>query len=160
MPQTSCSYTAIAPNIVKNATMKNTFSALLVLFTWFVITASVQAGPIGDIKSTLTTTRQQTMAMLSEDDRAVLEMRYDDALKSSKDLDNRLAAALKNDALRAAQPTLLQFKTTWEAFKKTRDSEIIPLLMAGSNFKARAMAFTVQAPRFKQMNELLDSLPQ
>jgi len=140
--------------------MKNTLATLIALFTWFVISFPVQAGPVGDIKSTLTTTRQQTMAMLSEDDRAVLEMRYDDALKSSKGLDALLAAALKNDALRAAQPALLQFKTTWEAFKKTRDSEIIPLLMAGSNFKARALAFTVQAPRFKQMNELLDSLPQ
>ncbi len=140
--------------------MKNLFAVLLAALACLLLAAPVLAGPVGDIKSTLTTTRQQTMSMLSEDDRAVLEMRYDDALKSSKELDALLAAALKNDALRAAQPTLLQFKTTWEAFKKTRDSEIIPLLMAGSNFKARAMAFTVQAPRFKKMNELLDSLPQ
>ncbi len=140
--------------------MKNTFAILLAMFALFVCSAFVHAGPIGDIKSMLATTRQQTMAMLSEDDRAVLEMRYDDALKSSKDLDALLAAAMNNDALRAAQPTLLQFRTTWEAFKKTRDSEIIPLLMAGSNLKARAMALTVQAPRFKKMNELLDSLPQ
>lgn len=138
--------------------MKNTFAALLALFIW--LSSPVQAGPVGDIKTTLTTTRQQTMAMLSEDDRAVLEMRYDDALKSSKELDILLAAALKNDALRAAQPTLTQFKAVWETFKKTRDAEIIPLLMSGERLKARFTALTVQAPRFKKMNELLDSLPQ
>lgn len=138
--------------------MKNTFAILLALLIW--LSSPVQAGPVGDIKATLTTTRQQTMAMLSEDDRAVLEMRYDDALKSSKELDVLLAAAMKNESLRALQPTLTQFKTVWETFKKTRDAEIIPLLMSGERLKARFTALTVQAPRFKKMNELLDSLPQ
>ncbi len=136
--------------------MKSALAALLTA----LLAAAAHAGPVGDIKSTLTTTRQQTMAMLSEDDHAVLEMRYEDALKSSKSLDSQLATALKNDALRGAQPTLAQFRTVWETFKKTRDQDIVPALMAGSNLKARAMAMTVQAPRFKKMNELLDSLPQ
>lgn len=122
--------------------------------------SSVQAGPIGDIKSTLTSTRQQTMAMLSEDDHAVLEMRYEEALKSSKNLDVLLAAALKNGSLGTIQPTLAQFKVIWEEFKKTRDNEIVPALMSGSHLKARAMALTIQAPRFKKMNELLEPLPQ
>lgn len=42
------------------------------------------------------------MTMMSEDDRTVLDMRYDEAIKSSKDLDGLLAAALKNQSLRAA----------------------------------------------------------
>lgn len=140
--------------------MKNLIAIMLASLAWLVFPSSAQAGQVGDIKSTLGATRQQTMAMLSEDDRAVLEMRHDDALKSSKDLDVLLAAALKNEALRAAQPTLLQFRTIWEAFKKTRDSEIIPMLFAGDRLKARYTALTEQAPRFKKMNELLESLPQ
>jgi hypothetical protein len=140
--------------------MKHVFATFLVFITCFVFPCFAQAGPVGEIKSTLTTTRQQTMAMLSEDDHAVLEMRYDDALKSSKELDVLLAAALKNTALHAAQPTLAQFRTVWETFKKTRDEDIVPALMSGSRLKARAMALTIQAPRFKKMNELLDSLPQ
>ena len=140
--------------------MKPTLALFLAALSWLVLAAPAHAGPVGDIKTTLATTRQQTMAMLSEDDHAVLEMRYEDALKSSKALDALLAAALKNDALRAAGPTLSQFKTVWETFKKTRDTDIVPALMAGSNLKARALAMTIQAPRFKKMNELLDSLPQ
>ena len=139
--------------------MKNTF-ALVLIFLTLAFTGGVQAGPIGEIKATLTTTRTQTMAMLGEDDRAVLEMRHDDAIKSSKHLDALLAAALKNEALRAALPTLTQFKTLWDAFKKTRDSEIIPMVYAGEHMKARYTAFTEQAPRFKKLNELLESLPQ
>ena len=140
--------------------MKAATVAFLASAAWFVLMSSVQAGPIGDIKSTLTSTRQQTMAMLSEDDHAVLEMRYEEALKSSKNLDVLLAAALKNGSLGAIQPTLAQFKVIWEEFKKTRDNEIVPALMSGSHLKARAMALTIQAPRFKKMNELLESLPQ
>ncbi len=140
--------------------MKHALAVLLTSVACLVLPAFALAGQVADIKSTLTTTRQQTMAMLSEDDRAVLEMRYDDALKSSKDLDALLAAALKNGALRTAQPALTEFKAIWEEFKKTRDAEIIPLLMSGERLKARLKALTVQAPRFKKMNELLDALPQ
>jgi hypothetical protein len=132
----------------------------LALILAAVLASPAFAGPVGEIKATLTTTRSQTMAMLSEDDHAVLEMRYEDALKSSKALDAQLAAAMKNEALRAAQPTLAQFKTVWETFKKTRDEDIVPALMKGSRLKAKALAMTEQAPRFKKMNELLDSLPQ
>lgn len=139
--------------------MKPTLTALLIPLACLLLAFPAYAGPVGDIKTTLTTTRQQTMAMLSEDDHAVLEMRYEDALRSSKELDALLTAALNNNALHKAQPTLAQFKSVWESFKKTRDEDIIPALLSGSRLKARAMALTVQAPRFKKMNELLDSLP-
>ena len=140
--------------------MKSVIATLLTATALLFSAGSVLAGPVGDIKSTLTSSRQQTMAMLSEDDHSVLEMRYEDVIKSSKHLDALLGAALKNDALRGARPTLGQFKEVWEAFKKTRDEDIVPALMAGSRLKARAMALTSQAPRFKEMNTVLDSLPQ
>ena len=140
--------------------MKSVIATLLTATALLFSAGSVLAGPVGDIKSSLTSSRQQTMAMLSEDDHSVLEMRYEDVIKSSKHLDALLGASLKNDALRGARPTLGQFKEVWEAFKKTRDEDIVPALMAGSRLKARAMALTSQAPRFKEMNTLLDSLPQ
>ncbi len=99
------------------------------------------------------------MAMLGEEDRTVLEMRHEEAMKSSKELDTLLAAALKNETLRSAQPTLTQFRKVWEEFKQTRDKEVIPMLYAGDRLKARFTALTTQAPRFKKMNELLESLP-
>ena len=144
----------------KGNTMKNSIAALLASIAWLVFSCSAQAGQIGDIKSTLGMTRQHTMTMLSEGDRTVLEMRYDEALTSSKALDSLLATAMKDESLRTARPTLAEFQTLWEAFKKTRDDEIIPALFSGARDKARGMAQSVQAPRFKKMNELLESLPQ
>jgi len=140
--------------------MNRIIAALLASFTWFVFSGPVQAGQVADIKATLNMTRQHTMVMLSENDRAVLEMRYDEALASSKDLDAILGAALKNEALLAMRPQLMQFQVIWDAFKQTRDQEVIPALFSGAYDKARDLAQRVQAPRFKQMNELLQSLPQ
>lgn len=131
------------------------FLAILALSGFMA--AAAYAGQAADLKASLATTRQHTMAMLGESDRTVLEMRYEEALKSSKDLDAALAAALGNEALR---PGLIQFKGVWEAFKTTRDVEIIPALFAGERDKARELAQKVQAARFKKMNELLEAMPQ
>lgn len=114
--------------------MKTTLKARLAVLVWIALGSPAQAGQVADIQSTLTMTRQHTMAMLSEADRSVLDMRYEEALKSSQDLDARLVAALKDPSL---QPKLTQFKAVWEAFKKTRDEEIIPALMSGARQGAR-----------------------
>ncbi len=125
-----------------------------------IFNVSAHAGPVGDMKASLASMRQHTMAMISESDRGALEMEHEQSVKYSDMLDRQLEAALGNKALAKAQPTLKQFKSLWEAFKKTRDSEIIPLLYAGDRMKARMAAMSTQAPRFKQLNDLLDALPQ
>jgi hypothetical protein len=89
-----------------------------------------------------------------------MEMQHEESMKFSDKLDKQLDAALSNKALSQAQPTLKQFKTLWGELKKTRDSEIIPMLYAGDRMKARMTAMTTQQPRFKKLTELLDSLPQ
>lgn len=137
--------------------MNKMFAAILAALSLSGFLGVAHAGQVADLKATLATTRQHTMAMLGESDRTVLEMRYEEALKSSKDLDAALVSALGSEAPR---PGLVQFKGVWEAFKSTRDGEIIPALLAGERDKARELAQKVQAPRFKKMNELLEAMPQ
>ena len=95
--------------------MKNAITVLLACITGLLLAGPVRAGPVAELKVTLAATRQHTMAMMCEDDRTALEMLHDEALRASKDLDALLAAALENESLRAAQPTLAQFKVIWEA---------------------------------------------
>jgi hypothetical protein len=118
------------------------------------------AGPVGDLKATLSSMRQHTMSMMGENDRSAMEMQHENSMKYSDQLDKQLDAALKNKDLAKFQPTLKEFKTLWEALKQTRDSEVIPLLYAGDRMKARMTAMSTQQPRFKKLNDLLDSLPQ
>ena len=125
-----------------------------------LINMAAYAGPVGDMKATLASMRQHTMSMMGESDRGALEMQHEESMKYSDMLDKQLDAALNNKSLSKAQPTLKQFKSLWEELKKTRDSEVIPMLYAGDKMKARMTAMTTQQPRFKKLNELLDSLPQ
>ncbi len=130
----------------------------VVVLTLFSFAA--HAGPVGDMKASLASMRQYTMAMMGEGDKGAMEMQHENSMKYSDQLDKQLVAALKNKDLAKIQPTLKQFKDLWEELKKTRDSEVIPLLYAGDRMKARMTAMTTQQPRFKKLNELLDSLPQ
>jgi hypothetical protein len=134
--------------------------ALLALIVLLMFDLVAHAGPVGDMKASLASMRQHTMAMMGESDRGAMEMQHEESMKYSDVLDKQLESALNNKALVKAQPALKQFKALWEELKKTRDSEIIPLLYGGDRMKARMTAMTTQQPRFKKLNELLDSLPQ
>jgi FlaG/FlaF family flagellin (archaellin) len=137
--------------------MNRLYVLLLVATSFLVATPStVFAGKVEDIQNTLNQSRQQTMAMLSETDKTVLEMRYDEALASSKEVDASLQSALADPSLQAQHASFEAFEQVWDVFKTTRDQEIVPLLMAGKQDQARALAQKEQLPRFKRMNDLLD----
>lgn len=137
--------------------MNRLYALLLVSVSLLVATPSTAfAGKVEDIQTRLNQSRQQTMAMLSETDKSVLEMRYEEALTSSKEVDASLQSALADLSLQARHDALESFEQVWDAFKTTRDDEIVPLLMAGKQDQARALAQKVQLPRFKRMNDLLD----
>lgn len=119
--------------------------------------SSAFAGKLDDVQTRLNQSRQQTMAMLSETDKSVLEMRYEEALASSKEVDASLQGAMADPSLQAQHVVLEEFKQVWEVFKTTRDQEIVPLLMSGKQDQARELAQKVQSARFKRMNDLLDA---
>ena len=133
---------------------------LLVLLTMIASAGIAQAGPAADIKASLAISRQHTMAMLGEGDRSVPEMRYQEAMQASRNIDALLDRALGDKAQTAGQESLLRFKTVWEQFKATHDQEIVPALYAGDRAKAKGLAQQVQAGRFMKMNEILDGMGQ
>ena len=51
-----------------------------------------------------------------------------------------------------------EFQEIWQAFKKTRDTEIIPAVKAGKVDVAKALAKGVQAERLGKMKQLLAEL--
>jgi hypothetical protein len=144
--------------ILPENAMNRLYVLLLVSIAVFVAMPSTAfAGKVEDIQTRLNQSRQQTMAMLSEADKGVLEMRYEEALASSKEVDASLQSAMADPSLQAQHSRLEEFKQVWEVFKTTRDQEIVPLLMAGKQDQARALAQNVQSGRFKRMNDLLDA---
>ena len=91
--------------------------------------------------------RAQLVAMLGEADATKLDGYKAKIQAASKALDANLAAmAGSPDAAKADT-----FKPVWEAFKTTRETEIIPAVYAGDKEKAKGLASGVQAGRMKDM---------
>lgn len=137
--------------------MNRFYVLLLVSISVFIaMPSTAYAGTVEDIQTKLSQPRQQTMAMLSETDKSVLEMRHEEALASSKEVDSSLQSALADPSLQTKPALLEEFKQVWGVFKTTRDQEIGHPLMAGKQDQARALAQKVQSGRFQRMNDLLD----
>jgi hypothetical protein len=69
---------------------------------------------------------------------------------SSKKLDSVLENMSGDDAKKAGE-----FKTVWDQFKTTRDSEIIPALQKGNVQEAKKIADGIQLQRLSQMWKIM-----
>lgn len=117
-------------------------------------TAQALAAPPDDAKAALTKAREALVTMLDAD-AAKYEALQVDITKATKAVDAALVAAASDKAHADAYK---EIKKTWEEFKKTRDSEIIPALKSGKKDAAKALAKGVQAERYKKLTELLGSV--
>jgi len=91
--------------------------------------------------------RAQLVAMIAETDPAKLDDFKAKIKDASDKLDADLAAMASGpDAAKAAA-----FAPVWQAFKETRETEIIPAVYAGKTADAKALATGIQAERMAQM---------
>lgn len=116
----------------------------------FVSTQSVLAAPADDACAALMEARGHLVAMIGSTDKATQDDLKGKVHTASAKLDGVLAAMGKSyNAGDEAKATA--FKPAWEAFKATREGEIIPHVYAGKTAEAKAIAGGIQAERMKQM---------
>ncbi len=110
-------------------------------------TGLAQASTPADAGANLAAARTALLAMLDEPD-AAKQAGYVERIKAaSAALDANLAAiAGGTDAAKADV-----FKPVWEAFKATREGEIVPAVKVGDTAKAKGLATGVQVGRMKDM---------
>jgi hypothetical protein len=108
------------------------------------------AAPADDACAALMDARANLVSMIGSTDKATYDGLKAKINEASGRLDATLAAMAKSynadDAAKSAA-----FKPVWEDFKKTRESEIIPLVYAGKNADAKAIATGIQAERMGKM---------
>lgn len=108
------------------------------------------AAPADDACGALMEARGHLVAMIGSTDKATQDDLKGKVHAASAKLDGTLAAMMKsynaND-----EAKVVAFKPAWEAFKTTRESEIIPNVYAGKIAEAKAIAGGIQAERMKQM---------
>ena len=104
------------------------------------------AGP-ADVCTNLGEARTQLVALLGEADATKFDGYKAKIQAASKAVDAELAAMASGpDAAKASA-----FKPVWDAFKATRENEIVPAVYAGDKEKAKGLATGVQAGRMKEM---------
>jgi hypothetical protein len=125
--------------------MKRSISLLLA--TLLSSTGLADAATPESACANLAEARTQLVAMIAATDPATLDEYKAKVHAASDKLDADLAAMASGpDAAKAAE-----FQPAWEAFKNTRETEIIPAVYAGKNADAKAIATGIQAERMKQM---------
>jgi len=96
--------------------------------------------------SALMEARGHLVNMLGSTDRATQDELKAKVHAASARLDGILNQIAAGEAARVSA-----FRPVWEDFKRTRETEIIPLIYAGKNADARAIATGIQAERMSRM---------
>ena len=108
------------------------------------------AAPADDACAALMEARGNLVSMIGSTDKSTYDGLKGKIQDASAKLDATLAAMQKSynagDEAKAKE-----FKVVWDAFKGTRDTEIIPALYAGRNADAKAIATGIQAERMGKM---------
>lgn len=116
---------------------------------------------VWELKSNLYVVRNTLTTMLLEEDKARLSAHQKRINEFTKTIDTGIAELMKNPTLKdnsVIVSLLSQLKTVWEAFRDTRDKELIPHILAGRHKEAKALAYGIQAQRFERFSSLAEEI--
>ncbi len=134
--------------------MKKLFSMFLLFVTLMGASSIASANEFADLRVKLTAARESLVTMLTNKDK-----RGADQQKVVKDTADAVSAALAK--MKAPAGKEAQFSTlveNWNAFKKTRESELVPAILAGKEDDARKLAGGIQKDRYTKCQEMVGAL--
>ncbi|MDH4199722.1 MAG: hypothetical protein OEV66_05000 [Spirochaetia bacterium] len=132
--------------------MKKFISGFVLCF--MISAGALFAGEFLVVKSKIIAARDSAIALIKNRDKRGAEQQ-----KLVKDTANEVSQALdkiKPSANKEAKYN--ELKSTWLAFKKLREEEIIPKVLAGKQDEAEKLANGVNKERLTKMLELCDEL--
>lgn len=112
------------------------------------------AGEFGDLRPKLGAARESLIAMMLHK-----EQRGADQQKLVKETADAVSAQLAK--MKAPAGKEAQFKElveTWAAFKKTRETELVPLILKGNDEEAKKLASGIQKERITKCQNLINEL--
>jgi formiminotetrahydrofolate cyclodeaminase len=134
--------------------MKALLISIAVATAALTLTPTAIASNVSDLRTQMSAARESLVTMLTNKDK-----RGADQQKIVKDTADRVSAtiaSLKPPAGKEAK--FKELVDTWNAFKKTREQELVPLILAGKDAEARKIATGIQKDRITRCQELLSEL--
>ncbi len=111
----------------------------------------VIADDIAKLRVNLTLVRAHLLTMMLEKDKEKLEDHKDtisDLTERIGEIFAKVEKAVKEGNLTEAASLVAKAKESWNAFRDTRDKELIPLIMEGKIERARELATGIQSERY------------
>jgi hypothetical protein len=134
--------------------MKNILLSLFVALFVALAAPWAHANEFADLRTELSAARESLVTMMVNKDK-----RGADQQKLVKDTANAVSAHLAK--LKAPAGKEAQFKElvdTWNAFKKTRETELVPAILAGQDAEAKKLAGGIQKERITKCQQMVGEL--
>lgn len=130
---------------------------LALLSTAFITLSASQwalANEFTDLRSQLSAARESLVTMMVNKDKRGTDQQK--LVKSTADAVSAALAKIKAPAGKEAQ--FKELVETWNAFKKTREVELVPAILAGKDDEAKKLAGGIQKERITKCQQLVGEL--
>lgn len=134
--------------------MKKFLSMLFAALLTLSVTQWAHANEFTDLRAQLSAARESLVTLLVNKDK-----RGADQQKIVKDTADAVSAHLAK--MKAPAGKEAQFKElveNWNAFKKTRETELVPAILAGKDDEAKKLAGGIQKERITKCQQLVGEL--
>ena len=130
---------------------------LALLSTAFITLSASQwafANEFTDLRSQLSAARESLVTMMVNKDKRGADQQK--LVKNTADAVSAALAKIKAPAGKEAQ--FKELAETWNAFKKTREVELVPAILAGKDDEAKKLAGGIQKERITKCQQLVGEL--
>ena len=134
--------------------MKKIIASVFVAFIAVFAAPWAHANDFTDLRTELSAARESLVTMMVNKDK-----RGADQQKLVKDTANAVSAHLaKLKAPAGKEAQFNELLENWNAFKKTRETELVPAILAGKDDEAKKIAGGIQKERITKCQQLVGEL--
>jgi hypothetical protein len=134
--------------------MKKWFAALSLAVLGLGISGLAQANGFEDLRTEMTAARESLVTLVVNKDK-----RGADQQKLVKETADKVSAHLaKMKAPAGKEAQFKELSDTWAAFKKTREIDLVPAVLAGKDDDAKKLVNGIQKERYTKCQQLLGDL--
>ena len=134
--------------------MKKIIASVFVAFIAVFAAPWAHANDFTDLRTELSAARESLVTMMVNKDK-----RGADQQKLVKDTANAVSAHLaKLKAPAGKEAQFNELLENWNAFKKTRETELVPAILAGKDDEAKKIAGGIQKERITKCQQLVSEL--
>ena len=134
--------------------MKKWFAALSLAVLGLGVSGLAHANEFEDLRTEMTAARESLVTLVVNKDK-----RGADQQKLVKETADKVSAHLvKMKAPAGKEAQFKELSETWAAFKKTRETELVPAVLAGKDDDAKKLVNGIQKERYTKCQQLLGDL--